>query len=535
MLDKLFNNQSKTITSAAIILGAASLISRLLGILRDRVLAGEFGAGAELDMYYTAFRVPDLVFNLLVLGALSAGFIPIFVNHLKNKKKAWELVNVVLNVMFFGLIIISGFLIFLAPHLIKLIAPGFPKEQLLITANLSRIMFLSPILLGISGIFGGVLQSFRRFFIYSIAPILYNIGIIIGVLFFVPIFGIYGLAWGVVFGALMHMSIQSAALFSLGYRYQFLINLNHPGLRKIFKMMVPRTLGLLVSQINFLIVTIIGSTLAVGSIAIFNLASNIQSFPLGIFGISFAIAAFPTMSELANKKKKFIKVFSLTIRQILFFILPASAMLIVLRAQVVRVILGSGLFDWEDTILTLETLSLFAISLFAQALALVLIRAFYAQKDSKTPLYTGLISVFANIILAIILIEPLGVAGLALAFSLSNVLNLVLLFLILHSRLGKLDGQKITISSIKILIATFMLAITAQAIKYPIEQIMGLETFFAVAVQAAAAALGGSAVYLLSCWLMRSEELNVFLSSLRKKFLKPPAIAEEIIEKEKLT
>ena len=280
--------------------------------------------------------------------------------------------------------------------------------------------------------------------------------------------------------------------------------------------------------------TIVGSTLAVGSIAVFNLANNIQSFPLGIFAVSFAIAAFPTMSEFNRRKKQFIEIISLTIRQILFFILPASALLIVLRAQAVRVILGSGLFDWEDTVLTLETLSLFAFSLFAQGLILVLIRAFYAQHDSKTPFYTGLISVLANIILAIIFIEQLGVAGLALAFSLSNIFNLVLLFLILHSRLGKLDGQKITFSTIKILVATFMLALTAQAIKYPIEQMMGLETFIDVTVQAAAAASGGLIVYILICWLLRSEELGIFINSLKKKFLKQPVIAEEIIEKEKL-
>jgi len=535
MLRKLFNKQSKTITSAAILLGAASLVSRLLGILRDRVLAGEFGAGPELDMYYAAFRIPDLVFNLLVLGALSAGFIPVFTSYLKTKKQAWELVNIVLNVMFVGLILVSGLLIFLAPWVVKLIAPGFDSLQLEITTVLTRIMFLSPIFLGISGIFGSVLQSFKRFFIYSLAPILYNIGIIIGALFFVPSLGIYGLAWGVVFGALMHMVVQSLAVISLGYKYQWSFNLNHKGLLKILKMMLPRVLGLVVIQINFLIVTIIGSTLAAGSIAVFNLANNIQSFPLGIFGISFAIAAFPSLSEFVKQKKKFIDTLSLTIRQILFLIIPASALLIVLRAQVVRVILGSGRFDWEDTVLTLEALSLFAFSLFAQALILVLTRSFYAQHDSKTPFYTGLISAFANIVLAVMFIEPLGVAGLALAFSLSSILNFVLLTLVLHYRLGKLDGQRITISFGKISVATFMLAIAAQAIKYPIEQIMGLQTFIGVATQATAATLGGLIVYFVVCWLLRSEELNLFLSVLKRKLGKRPVVAEEIVEKEKLT
>ena len=535
MLGKIFKTESKTLTSAAIILGAASLISRLLGVLRDRVLAGEFGAGIELDMYYTAFRIPDLVFNLLVLGALSAGFIPVFTEYLKNKTKAWELVNIVLNVLTVALILLTVLLIILAPWLIKIIAPGFDADQVALTSGLTRVMFLSPILLGISGIFGSVLQSLKRFFIYSVAPIIYNIGIIIGALIFTRYWGIYGLAWGVVFGAFMHLIIQTIAVLVSGYRYQWQLDLTNKGLIRILKMMVPRTLSLIVSQFNLLVVTIIGSTLAAGSIAIFNLANNIQSFPLGLFGISFAIAAFPALAELSNKKKQFIDTLSLTIRQILFFIVPASVLLIVLRAQVVRVILGSGRFDWEDTIVTLETLSLFAFSLFAQALVLVLIRAFFALEDSKTPFYAGLINAFANIIMAVMLVEPFGVAGLALAFSLSTILNFVLLLLILHYRLGKLDGDKVASSSIKILVATFMLAITAQAIKYPLEQSFGTETFIGISLQTLAASFGGLTVYLMVSWLMKSEELDILLLSLHKKFMKRPAIAEEIIEKEKLT
>ncbi|MAF14174.1 MAG: murein biosynthesis integral membrane protein MurJ [Parcubacteria group bacterium] len=535
MLKKIFNSKSKTITSAAIILGVASLVSRFLGILRDRILAGEFGAGSELDMYYTAFRFPDLVFNLLVLGALSAGFIPVFTSYMSNKDKAWELVNVVLNVMFFSLILISTLAIILAPWLVKLIAPGFNGEQLVTTTALTRIMFLSPILLGISGVFGSVLQSYKRFFIYSLAPILYNLGIIVGALFFTIKFGIFGLAWGVVFGAFMHMLVQTIAITFLGYHYKWSFSITHKGLLKILKMMVPRTLGLIITQINFLVVTIIGSTLAVGSIAIFNLANNIQSFPLGLFAISFAIAAFPTLSELANKKKQFIEAVSLAIRQILFLIVPASVLLIILRAQIVRIVLGSGRFDWEDTILTLETLSLFAFSLFAQGLILILARAFYAQHDSKTPFYTGLVSAFANIILAVMLVDQFGVSGLALAFSLSTILNFVLLSLILHYRLGSLDGQRITISTIKITTATFMLAIVAQAAKYPLEQISGTQTFMGVTAQALTAIIAGLATYFVVCYFLKSEELNIFISALKRKISRRPVIAEEIEETEKLT
>ena len=535
MFEKLLNRQSKTITAAAVILGAASLLSRLLGILRDRILAGQFGAGAELDMYYAAFRLPDLLYNLLILGALSAGFIPVFTGYLNRKSKAWQLVNDLLNVMFVALIFICGVLFLLAPWLVKIITPGFSGQNLEVTVQLTRIMLLSPIFLGLSGLFGGILQSFKKFFIYSLSPILYNVGIILGALFLVPAWGIYGLAWGVVLGALAHMLMQIVPVFYLGWRYQWIFDLKNPGFLKILKMTGPRTLGLMVSQLNFLAVTIIGSTLAAGSIAIFNLANNIQSFPLGLFGVSFAIAAFPALSELADKKKKFIETLSLTARQILFLVVPSSALLIVLRAQIIRVILGSGRFDWEDTVLTLQALSLFAFSLFAQSLILILARAFYAQKDSKTPFYAGLVCAGANVIMAVMFIERFGVLGLALAFSLSNILNLVLLFLALHYRLGRLDGEKIAISAGKILVATFMLGLAAQAVKYPMVQVLGLETFLGVSLQMISATLAGVAAYSLTAWLLRSEELILLVDSIRKKVLHKPEIPEEIIEQEAIS
>ncbi|OGY49844.1 MAG: murein biosynthesis integral membrane protein MurJ [Candidatus Buchananbacteria bacterium RIFCSPHIGHO2_02_FULL_56_16] len=532
MIRKLLNGQTKTITAAAVIIGLASLVSRLLGVLRDRVLAGEFGAGPELDMYYAAFRIPDLVFNLIVLGALSAGFIPIFTSYLKNKKEAWELVNITTNVLTIALLLLTGLLLLLTPWLMKVITPGFGPEQLAVTTRLARIMFLSPILLGISAIWGSVLQSLKQFFIYSLAPIVYNVGIIIGALFFVPTLGVYGLAWGVVLGAGLHMLIQLPPVLYLGYRYHPAIDLQHRGFRKIMSMMLPRTLGLVTSQINFLVTTIIGSTLAAGSITVFNLANNLQSFPLGIFGISLAIAAFPTLSELTEKKKDFIRVFSATTRQILFFMIPTAALLIVLRAQIVRLVLGAGRFDWEDTVLTLQTLSLFAFSLFAQALILLLIRAFYAFGDSKTPFVTGLIAAFANVMLALMLVEPLGVRGLALAFSLASILNFILLWLMLYSRLGSLDGRKILRSTGKILIATFMLALVTQATKYLIEPLVGTETFLAVTTQAVLAALAGSATYLVIGWLLRLEELTYIIDSFRQKLLKKPPVIIESIENE---
>lgn len=531
-LKKIFTNQSKTITSAAIILAGASLVSRLFGIFRDRVLASQFGAGSELDVYYAAFRLPDLIFNLLILGSLSAGFIPVFTKILDNRKKAWELVNIVFNLIVISLLLISVGLYFASPWLVKLITPGFSPQLLSLTVKMTQIMFLSLVFLGVSAVFGSVLQSLKSFFIYSIAPILYNVGIICGALFLCPTMGIYGLAWGVVLGAFFHMLIQLIAAFLLGYRWHWNFDLYNKNLRTIFTLMIPRTMGLIVSQVNFLVVTIIGSTLAAGSITVFNLANNIQSFPLGLFAVSFAVAAFPTLSEQAENHKKFVQTMSLALRQILFFVIPSSALLIVLRAQVVRVILGAGKFSWSDTLLTLDALSLFALSLFAQSAILVLARAYYALEDTKTPFLIGLVSALFNVLLCLLLIKPMGVSGLALAFSLSSILNCFLLLANLKIKLGDIDDARLISSSIKILVAGFMLAITAQAIKYPMVQIMGLQTFWGITLQMFASSLGGLFIYFFVNWVLGSEELILFVDSLRKKVFKKPILPDEVVESE---
>ena len=538
MIRRLLNGQSKTITSAAIIVGAASLASRFLGIIRDRILAGQFGAGDILDTYYAAFRIPDLIFNLLVLGALSAGFIPIFTQYFYGdelqKKKAWQIANEILNILIIGLLVLCVFLFIFAPQLMSLITPGFNSEKMVMTVLLTRIMFLSPILLGISSVLGGILQSMRRFFVYSFAPIFYNLGIIFGALVFVRWWGVVGLAYGVVLGAFLHLLVQIPTCTYLGYRYQFIFNFKDEAIKKIGRIMIPRTLTLAINQLNLVVITIIASTLAAGSLAVFNLANNLQTFPVGIFGISFAIAAFPTLSALAIKdnKKEFIHSFSNTSREILFFIIPASALLLVLRAQIVRVILGSGNFTWEDTILTIDTLAMFTFSLFAQALIPLLIRGFYAFHNSLTPFILGLISSLLNIILSLILIKPfsffnsnfnLGVSGLALAFSISTILNFILLWIGLRIKTGTLDEKQIIWSIFKISIATLAMAIITQFMKFGIEPYFGTRTFIGIFLQGLIAGLVGIAVFIVVGLALKSQEMITFVNSLRRRMFKEKA------------
>jgi len=548
MFNKLLNGESKTITSAAIIVAAASLASRFLGIIRDRILAGEFGAGDILDTYYAAFRIPDLIFNLLVLGALSAGFIPIFTKYLQTKgeNNAWKLVSDIINILVISLLVVCGILFIFAPQIMKLITPGFDAEKLTSTVLLTRIMFLSPLFLGLSSVFGGILQSFKRFIVYSFAPIFYNLGIIFGALVFVRYWGVVGLAYGVVLGAFLHMIVQIPSCRLLGFRYYLKFDFKESGIKELIKIMVPRTLTLGINQINLVVVTIIASTLVSGSLAVFNLANNLQSFPIGIFGVSFAIAAFPTLSALALKedKKEFVHSFSNTTREILFFLIPVSALILVLRAQIVRVILGTGAFTWEDTVLTMETLAMFSFGLFAQAMIPLLIRGFYAFSNAVTPFSLGLISAIINIFLSIFLTRPFtlnnynfdfGVSGLALAFSISSILNFILLWLALRTKTDGLDEKNIILSVLKVSLATLAMAVTTQFMKFGIEPFFGTTTFLGIFLQGLIAGLVGIAVFVVAAMLLKSPEMFTFAGALRKRLFKekanyPQASMDENVE-----
>ena len=534
MIKRLFSGQINSVALAALLVALSSLTSRFLGIFRDRILAGGFGAGDTLDIYYAAFRVPDLIFNLLVLGALSAGFIPIlsglikdtkfahFISYQKSKnKEAWDLANNILNILVLSLFLISVVGIIFAPGLIALIAPGFSSEKQLLTVKLTRIMFLSPIFLGLSSVFGGILQSFKRFFVYSLSPIVYNIGIIFGALYFVPMEnmfgGIDGLAWGVVLGAFLHMLVQLPLVYKLGFRHRFKIDFKNKNVKKIFKMMVPRTLSLGISQVNLLVITIIASTLKSVSLSVFDFANNLQSFPVSIFGISFAIAAFPTLSALAFDRKKLIQNFSDIFRQILFFIVPATVLLLTLRAQVIRVIFGVGEFGWEDTILTMNTLAYFSISLFAQASIPLLVRMYYARHNSRTPFFIGLVSAIVNIFFSLYFAPKFGIAGLALAFSVASIFNFVLLWIFLRIEIGDMDEIKIIYSSLKFSIAALISGISIQGMKLLIVNYIDMTTFLGVLSQGLFSGLIGIIIYLAIASLLKSEELFYFWGLLKRR------------------
>lgn len=516
-MKRFFFVKVESITAAAGFVAVFSLLSRILGIVRDRIFAGQFGAGEALDIYFAAFRIPDFIFNIIVLGGLSAGFIPIFTRLAEDKKKASEFTSNILNILMLILIVLGIIGMYCTPCLIKFIAPGFNSAQQQLTAELTKIMFLSPIFLGISGILGGVLQVYKRFFIYSLAPVVYNLGIIFGAIFLVPFFGIHGLAWGVALGALMHALVQVPAVIHLGFKYKLFLDLKSKYARKLFVMMIPRTMSLILMQVNLLVITIIASTLASGSLSVFSLANNLQSFPIGIFGISFAVAAFPSLSAQINNDKRFIYIFSRTFRKILFFIIPATVVFLTLRAQVIRVVLGTGKFDWEDTEMTIDTMEFFILSLFAQAAIPLFIRMFFARHDSKTPFLIGLFSMVVNITLSYYLAQNMGVAGLALAFSFANIINFILLLFALRVKIGTLDEKRILISAIKFSSAAIACGITIQSMKYIMESFVDMTRLWGVFMQGLISGFCGIIIYIVFCWIFQSEELIGLLKNLNNR------------------
>lgn len=528
---------SKTVGSAALLIALAGIASRVLGFFRDRILASQFGAGDVLDSYYAAFRIPDLLYSLLVLGALSAAFIPVFTEFLAEKKEdeAWKLTSRILYllVLFLGGISIFGMVF--TPWLTSLIAPGFSPEKMKMVTTLTRVMLLSPIFLAISAVFGGVLVSFKQFAAYSLAPILYNVGIICGALFFVPFLGPVGLAWGVVLGSFFHMLIQYPSLRRSGfYIHKDFSDVWHDKVvRRVVRLMIPRTLGLAVSQVSLFAVTIFASMLAAGSLAVFTLANNIQSVPLGLFGIAFSIAIFPSLSFFAAKKRDedFFKILTQTSRRILFFVLPLSLFMIIFRAQLVRVILGAGHFDWEDTILTFEVLKFLSISLFAQSLIPLFARAFFALQDTKSPFYIALVSAGIQIALIPIFVPSYAVLGLAMAFSVSSVLNLVLLYIVLRKKISFWSDREFLFPMMKILFAALCASAVAQISKSVFAlTISELDTFLKVFFQLLTGFVIGGVSFIIVCHYLDVDELKMVKRFILCKILRQPetaALAED--------
>jgi putative peptidoglycan lipid II flippase len=399
----LFGREINGLHEAAYLLGVFALLSQVLGFLRDRLFASTFGAGETLDLYFAAFRVPDFIFIVGASVVSLSVLIPFLSQKIaEGKERAREFLDTVFSAFFLSIVAVGAIAYILAPYLTGLLFPGFGEAELLKTAMLMRIMLLQPILLGVSNLFASVTQLERRFFVYAVSPLFYNLGIIAGVLFLYPLLGVSGLAWGVVLGAFLHLAVQIPVLLRSGLFPRFVFPFRVRELASVMAVSLPRTAALSAQNLSVLTLTALGSLFGAGSIAVFNFAWNLQSVPLSIVGASYSLAAFPTLSVLwsGGNREKFLETLSSAVRHILFWSFPALILFIVLRAQIVRAVLGSGAFDWADTRLTAASLALFAVSVVAQSLVLIFTRAYYAAGKTRVPFFISLSGAAATIFFA---------------------------------------------------------------------------------------------------------------------------------------
>jgi putative peptidoglycan lipid II flippase len=438
---------ARVLVTASIVLTVAALASRLLGWIRLLVIGSQFGASRELDAYFAAFRIPDTIFQLVVAGALSAALIPVFSSYRARGQEveAWRLASSVINLVMIALSVLSLVMAIFAHLFVPLIAPGFDEETTELTVRLTRIMLISPVLIGMGAVVTGILNSYQQFTVPSLAPLFYNLAIIAAAIFLAPVMGVEGLAIGVAIGSLLHLVVQLPNLFRVGHRYRPTISLGQPGVRRVAWLMGPRMLGLASGQVNFFVSTALASGLAAGSVAAYNYAFQLSQLPVGVIGVSVAVALFPTLSQDAalGRLGHIRHQVASAVRVLIFVAAPLTAIMIVLRDPLTGVFYQYGQFDREATDRTASTLLFFAIGLVAHIVVHVLARAFYAMQDTRTPVTWAIVAVAINVPLMVALVGPMGVEGLALALSVSSVLEVLGLLWALRRRIDSIEGGAI--------------------------------------------------------------------------------------------
>lgn len=519
-------SEKARVTKAAGVVGAATFLSRIFGYVRDMVMAGFFGAGLFSDAFFVAFRIPNLLRRLFAEGSLSISFIPVFTEYLANKGKdeafkmamsAIRLLSVLLT-----LTAIAGIL--LSPLIIRIIAPGFidSPEKFSLTVFLTRIMFPYIIFICLVALCMGILNVLGHFAAPALAPVFLNIAMIVSVsvVSFVSSdkrIQIIGLSIGVLIGGILQLAFQIPFLIKKGAYFWQKAGIWHPGLKKVGILMLPAVFGTAVYQINLLIGTLLASLLPDGSISFLYYADRLAQFPLGIFALSIGTAILPSLSRQAsaNEIDAFKETFAYAMKLVFFIILPSMVGLIILREPIVALLFQRGAFNAEDTRLTAYALMFYGIGLWAIAAVRIVVPAFYALQDTKTPVKIAIVSVIVNIILSIILMGPLSHGGLALATSISSMLNFGLLIWALRTRLGTLGGKNILKSVCKsIACSAVMGAVVWKVADYIIPIPSG--PFLQLLLGLFGSVFAGLISYILFSFLLKSAEFGRMFAMINK-------------------
>ena len=480
-----------------------SIFSRLLGLFRDRLLTSNFDT-AILDAYFSAFRIPDLLYNILILGTLSSAFIPLFsklIRHKDKQKEAQSLVDDVLLIVGVVMGIISVLMIIFAPYLVKLVSISYEGQKFTDTVTLTRIMAFSPFIFSISSVLSSVLNAYKKFIMVALAPIAYNIGIILGITWFYPLWGIAGLGYGVVLGATLHLLIQIPSVLKLNISLKVDTKLYFKNLKRLWDLYWPRLLVIDTVILSLFIGTIIASTRP-DAVTYFTLAFNLNALPLGVIAISFATAIFPYLTEAYAKEDEeaFRNYIISGITKNLLLLIPIMMLMLNFRSQIVRIVYGGGGFDWESTKITFNTFTILALSIPFQGLIPLLSRALFARHDTKTPMIVGIISMFINIILAFVLSHYWQVLGVAAAFSITMAITCLIYTFIIFRVINHGSIKRTIMYGLQVSLWSLGMLGIAYILKQLIGNIIGTETTLALIIQVIGASIPALAIYIFITW-----------------------------------
>lgn len=504
-----------------VIMGA-TLLSAFLGVIRTRLLISYFFADKGLvDVFWAAFRLPDMVFQILIVGALSSAFIPVFTKHHEQEGEAVAsriastMINYVVGLM--GIMVVA--IIIWAKPLSHLIAGGFDNEQIELMVLLTRVMAFAQILFGFSSFLTGIIQSHKRFLIPALSPILYNVGIILGTMLFSKPFGIVGPAMGVVLGALLHLLAQIPLSRALGFRYSFSFK-PHKAVSEMGGLMLPRVLTLSLAQIEATAIIAFSSWLSAGSVTIMSIAQQLAGVPVRLIGVPIGQASLPFFSKESAKNNlgSLANMVNDTILQMLYLALPASVLILILRIPLVRLAYGADSFPWAETVMTGKLVALLALSIAARSLAHVVIRVFYALHDTITPLIVGAFSTALNVSLSyyLLFVVKTGVIGMAAAITTASILETVVLTILLYG-MAHFPIKNMLLPFGRMLLATFIMGLCLWApLRYLDQMIFDTTRTIPLILLTLVVTSIGLGVYITFSYILKIRELQIFVGIVKK-------------------
>lgn len=547
-----FNKEIQGLHEAAYLLASFAFLSQILALVRDRLFASTFGASELLDVYYAAFRIPDIIF--VVVGALVSVsvLVPFLVQKMeKEKDSVQQFVHSVFTVLVVGtLVLVIGAFCFARPLLTLLVPELVSGEHGDMLVLVTRLLLIQPIFLSFSSLFSSIVQVYRKFFIYALSPLLYNLGIIAGVMFLYPLYGLVGLAYGVIIGAILHFVIQIPTVAEHKMLPRLTTNIDWKAVKSVLVLSLPRTCTLAGTHFTSLIFLAIAGTMIAGSISIFSLAFNLQSVPLSIIGVSYSLAAFPTLSKLFTNGQTdlFLGHIIRSARHIIFWSFPITILFIVLRAQIVRVIFGAGSFDWNDTRLTAASLALFAVSVLAQSLILLFVRGYYSAGQTKKPLLMAFVAFIVSVVSAFALVHVFNttpefkffverlmrvenipgtvVLMLPLAYTLGQLVNVGLLWSS-FSRQFKDFSTTLWRTMFQSFSASLIMGYASFKMLQVLDDVFDINTLSGIFFQGFIAGIVGIIVAIVVLVLLKNREVATVWQTLHKKIWKTKLVAVE--------